>query len=264
MDPLITLDEAAIAIIYILIVIFAASLVTRLIAHILQKMKRFSDEVTLIYLIRDIINYTIYFIALMLILQLFGIDLAGTLLSLGIVGIAVSFAAKDIISNLFSGMILILGKSIKVGDTIEVNGKKGFVEKISLRSTVVVDDMGVKNHVPNSTLTNDYYLQFKPPEKYRIDIIVGLPLNIDVETFSEEIIEKISSYSDVAENPKPTVFSQEIKFKESRLKVSFWVINLNDKDKYKLKVTNDIRKCINNMGENDEQFNSGRNFKIER
>lgn len=250
MDAII--DDAAIALIYILIIILGASLLTRLIAFLLHKMKRFSKDMTAIYLVRDLINYTIYFIAVMIILQIFGIDLAGTLLSVGIVGIAVSFAAKDIISNLFSGMILILGKSIKVGDTIEVNGKKGFVEKISLRSTVVVDDMGVKNHVPNSTLTNDYYLQFKQPEKYRIDIIVGLPLNIDVEKFSEEIIEKISSYEAVADNPKPTVFSQEIKFEESRVKVSFWVINLNDKDKYKLKVTNDIRKCINKMGENDE------------
>ena len=64
----------------------------------------------------------------MYILQFFGVNLAGTLLSLGIVGIAVSFAAKDIISNLFSGIILILGKSIKVGDTIEIEVDPGMSE----------------------------------------------------------------------------------------------------------------------------------------
>lgn len=90
----------------------------------MNKMKRFKKDMTAIYLIRDIINYIIYFIALMVILQFFGINLTGTLLSLGIIGIAVSFAAKDIISNLFSGIILIIGKSIKVGDTIEINNKK--------------------------------------------------------------------------------------------------------------------------------------------
>ena len=233
----------------ILIIILITSIITRLIAFSMNKMKRFEKDMTIIYLIRDIINYIIYFIALMIILQIFGINLAGTLLSLGIVGIAVSFAAKDIISNLFSGMILILKKSIKVGDTIEVNGKKGYVERISLRSTVLVDDLGVKNHVPNSTLTNDYYLQFKHSEKYRVDIQVGVPLSIDVEDFSKKITEKIASYHDLAKDPKPQVFSKEIKFEESRLKVSFWVKNLNDKDKYKLKITNDIRKY---MGENNE------------
>ena len=149
-------------------------------------------------------------------------------------------------------MILILGKSIWVGDTLEVNGEKGYVERISLRSTVIVNDLGVKIHVPNSTLTNDHYLQFKSPEKYRVDTIVGLPLDVDVERFSNEIIEKIESYDKIAENPKPEVFSKEIKFEEVRVKVSFWVKNLNDKDKYKLKITNDIRKCIRNMGENNE------------
>lgn len=247
-----TINDPAMTLVYILIVIVITSIITRLIAFSMNKMKRFKKNMTVVYLIRDLINYIIYFIALMTILQFFGINLAGTLLSLGIVGIAVSFAAKDIISNLFSGIILIIGKSIKVGDTIEVNGEKGYVERISLRSTVVVDDLGVKNHVPNSTLTNDHYLQFKPPEKYRVDIIVGLPLYIDVEKFSDDIIKKINEFEDIAQNPQPNVFSKEIKFEESRLKVSFWVKDLNDKDKYKLKITNEIRKCILNMGENNE------------
>ena len=247
-----TIDDPAMTLVYILIVIIITSIVTRLIAFSMNKMNRFKKNMTVVYLIRDLINYIIYFIALMTILQFFGINLAGTLLSLGIVGIAVSFAAKDIISNLFSGIILILGKSIKVGDTIEVNGEKGYVERISLRSTVIVDDLGVKIHIPNSTLTNAHYLQFKPPEKYRVDIIAGLPLNIDVEKFSENILKKISEFEDIAKNPRPDVFSKEIKFDESRLKVSFWVKDLKDKDKYKLKITNEIRKCIINMGENNE------------
>ncbi|WP_298500097.1 mechanosensitive ion channel family protein [uncultured Methanobrevibacter sp.] len=245
-------NDPATTLVYFLIVVVVTTLITRLIAFIMNKMKRFSENMTIVYLIRDMINYIIYFIALMVILQFFGINLAGTLLSLGIVGIAVSFAAKDIISNLFSGILLIIGKSIKVGDTIEVNNKKGYVERISLRSTVIVDDLGVKSHVPNSTLTNEYYLQFKPPEKYRVDIIVGMPLDVDVEEFSKNIIQKINEYDDLAKNPQPQVFSNEIKFEETRLKVSFWVKNLNDKDKYKLKITNDIRKCIKNMGENNE------------
>ena len=155
------LNEATEAFIPIILIIIITLIITRIVAYLMNKMNRFKKDMTAIYLIRDIINYIIYFIALIIILQFFGIDLAGTLLSLGIVGIAVSFAAKDIISNLFSGIILIIGKSIKVGDTLEINGKKGIVKRISLRSTIMVDDMGVKNHVPNSTLTNNEYLQYK-------------------------------------------------------------------------------------------------------
>lgn len=242
-----TINSTAMTLIYILIVIIITSIITRLIAYFMNKMERFKKNMTVVYLIRDIINYIIYFIALMVILQFFGINLAGTLLSLGIVGIAVSFAARDIISNLFSGIILILGKSVKVGDTVEVNTKKGTIERISLRSTVIVDDNGVKINVPNSTLTNNSYLLYKTPEKYRVDIIAGLSLDVDIEEFKKELLERISKYDKIAKSPKPDVYAKEITFEESRLKVSFWVKDLKDKDEYKIIITNEIRKIgVNN------------------
>lgn len=250
-----TVYDPAKILIYTLLIIISTSIITRLIAFFMNRMQRFKKDMTAIYLIRDIINYIIYFIAFMIILQFFGINVAGTLLSLGIVGIAVSFAAKDIISNLFSGIILILGKSIKVGDTIEINDEKGTVEIISLRSTVIVDDLGVRNIVPNSTLTNNNYLQYKPPERYRVDIIVGLPLDIDVEEFKDYIIEKMESYAEIADSPKPNVFAKEIRFGESRVKVSFWIKDFNKKDEYKIIITNEIRKYMK-MGENNEQHSS--------
>ena len=134
------------------------------------------------------------------------------------------------------------------GDTIEINNKKGFVERVTLRSTIVIDDNGVKIHVPNSTLTNNSYLQFKAPEKYRVDILTGAPLNIDIENFKEYIIKKISDYDGIAQNPKPNVYSKGITFEETQLKVSFWVKDFNSKDDYKLIITNEIRKYIE-MGE---------------
>ena len=244
-------SEALMTLINILLIIATTYILTRLIAHYMNKMKKFKDDMTAVYLVRDIICAIIYFTALMVILQFFGINLAGTLLSLGIVGIAVSFAAKDIISNLFSGIILILDRSVKVGDTIEINGEKGYVEKISLRSTTIIDDYGVKNNVPNSVLTNNEYLEYKNPEMYRVDIFAGLPLNIDLVDFRQYIINKMESYPEISDNPKPDVFGKEISFKQSKAKVSFWVNNFNDKDKYKIIITNDIRKYIL-IGEKDE------------
>ena len=237
--------------IYIAITIITAIIVTKIIGLLIRRTEIFQKNMTATNLIQDIINYFIYFIAILIILQLFGINLAGTLLSLGVVGIAVSFAAKDIISNLFSGIILSLERSVKVGDTIEINGKKGYVEKISLRSTTITDDYGVKNNVPNSILTNNEYLEYKKPEMYRVDIAAGLPLNVDVVDFTEFIIAKMKSYPEISDNPKPDVYGKEISFKQSKFKVSFWVNNFNDKDKYKIIITNDIRKYIQ-KGEKDE------------
>ena len=235
---------------YVLIVIIITFIATKILTLITRRMEKSDKEMTAIYLVRDIIKAIIYFIAIMAIMQLFGINLAGTLLSLGIVGIAVSFAAKDIISNLFSGIMLILGRSVKVGDTLKINEEKGYVEKVSLRSTTIVDDYGVRNHVPNSVLTNNEYLEFTEYEVNRVDIMVGLPLNVDVVDFRKHILAKINSYPEISDKPKPEIYGREISFKQSKFKVSFWVNNFNDKDKYKIIITNDIRKYI--QGETDE------------
>ena len=247
-----TFNDPTTSLIGILAIIVITLLITRFIAYTMNKVERFKDDMTAAYLVRDLITYVIYFIALMAILQYFGINLAGTLLSVGIVGIAVSFAAKDIISNLFSGILLILGRSVKVGDTLEINGEKGYVEKVSLRSTVITNDYGVRNHVPNSVLTNNEYLEYRDPEVFRVDILAGFPLDIDIVDFREYIIERMESYPEISDNPKPDVYGKEISFKQSKVKVSFWVKDFNDKDEYKIIITNDIRKYINKTGEINE------------
>ena len=223
------------AICKIIIIIIVTTIISRVITNILNNMERFKDDMTGIYLIRDIIVYIIYFIALMDILQLFGINLYGTLLSLGIVGIAVSLAAKDLISNLFSGIILIIGKSIKVGDTIELNKTKGVIEKIHLRTTSIKDDDGIVSTIPNSILTNNLF---------KLYIIAGLPLNIDLDEFTPYIIEKIEKLDGVLDKPKPRIFAKEITFEQTIIKVSFWIKEFNNKDDYKLIIINEIRKFI--------------------
>lgn len=240
------LEDPISKIIIILLIIITTSIIVRLVAYLMNKMKRFKKDITLIYLIRDIINYIIYFIALMSILQIFDINLAGTLLSLGIVGIAVSFAAKDLISNFFSGILLIMGRSVKVGDTLEIKEMKGTVETISLRSTTIRDDNGVLSNIPNSILTNNTYLQYNKKERHRVNLIVGIDLNIDIEEFKIHILDFINGQEGILKNPKAQVFSKGIKFEESTLKISFWIKDFNKKEKYKLIITNEIRKYVNN------------------
>ena len=203
----------------IILIILLTMIVSKIITRILNKLNRFDESKTAIYLIKEIIVYIIYFIGMMYFLKLFGINLYGTLLSLGIVGIAVSLAAKDIISNLFSGIVLIIGRSIKVGDTIEINKTKGVIQMIHLRKTTIKDDDGVISSIPNSTLTNNLFKIYKAPEKYRVNIMAGLPLNVDLNEFNSYIIEKINELEGVLDNPEPRISAKGITFEQTNIKI---------------------------------------------
>lgn len=229
----------------IILIILLTMIVSKIITRILNKLNRFDESKTAIYLIKEIIVYIIYFIGMMYFLNLFGINLYGTLLSLGIVGIAVSLAAKDIISNLFSGIVLIIGRSIKVGDTIEINKTKGVIQMIHLRKTTIKDDDGVISSIPNSTLTNNLFKIYKAPEKYRVNIMAGLPLNVDLNEFNLYIIEKINELEGVLDNPEPRISAKGITFEQTNIKISFWIKDYNNKDYYKIIITNEIRKFTN-------------------
>ena len=229
----------------IILIILLTMIVSKIITRILNKLNRFDESKTAIYLIKEIIVYIIYFIGMMYFLKLFGINLYGTLLSLGIVGIAVSLAAKDIISNLFSGIVLIIGRSIKVGDTIEINKTKGVIQMIHLRKTTIKDDDGVISSIPNSTLTNNLFKIYKAPEKYRVNIMAGLPLNVDLNEFNSYIIEKINELEEVLDNPEPRISAKGITFEQTNIKISFWIKDYNNKDYYKIIITNEIRKFTN-------------------
>ena len=226
----------------IIAIIIITPLVAKIITRLLENVHRVKEDMTGTYLIRDIIVFIIYFLALMYVLKLFGINLYGTLLSLGIVGIAVSLAAKDLISNLLSGITLIMGRSIKVGDTIEMNKQKGVIKRINLRTTTIIDDNGIQSIIPNSTLTNNLFILYKPSEKYRIDILAGLPLNIDLDEFNTYILEKIHELDGVLDTPKSRIYARNITFEQTNVKISFWIKDINKKDDYKRIITNEIRK----------------------
>jgi small conductance mechanosensitive channel len=83
-------------------------------------------------------------------LSFLGIDLTAFLMSIGALSIAISFATKDIISNLISGMILYADRPFRIGDVIQVKDCKGRVVRIGVRSTLLETKEGELITIPNS------------------------------------------------------------------------------------------------------------------
>jgi len=71
------------------------------------------------------VKYTIYIIAIMMVLPILGVNPSGILVAGGILGIVIGFASQSVVSNLISGIFLISEKPIQIGDVVEVGGPQG-------------------------------------------------------------------------------------------------------------------------------------------
>lgn len=104
------------------------------------------------HLLRSVGRVTLIFVGILLSLNVF-INIAPLLAGAGILGLAVSFGAQSLVKDVISGFFYLLEGQFAVGDVIEVAGKSGVVERMTLRMVVLRDLRGVVHMVPNGQIT---------------------------------------------------------------------------------------------------------------
>jgi small-conductance mechanosensitive channel len=136
------------------------------------------------------------------------IDMTAWLASAGIAGIAVGFAAKDTLSNLFSGVFILADAPYKVGDYIVLDNKnRGKVSHIGLRSTRILTRDDVEITVPNSIIGNTTIINQSggPHEKLRIRLKIGVAYGTDIDKVRDILMKVAEDEPLICRNPAPRV-----------------------------------------------------------
>lgn len=107
---------------------------------------------TLISVFGGTLKFIIWITAFLMILPEFGINIAPILAGLGLVGLAVGMAARDIISDFISGLFILLEGQYHIGDKVKIAGLEGKVKEITLRRTIIEDEAGLVHSVPNGQI----------------------------------------------------------------------------------------------------------------
>jgi len=107
---------------------------------------------TVASLIKSITHYTVYFIAGVMILDVFGIDTSSLLAAAGIAGLAIGFGAQNLVRDVVSGFFILFEGQFKVGDYITTAGVSGIVEHTGLRTTWVRSFDGAVHIIPNGEM----------------------------------------------------------------------------------------------------------------
>lgn len=103
-------------------------------------------------LLNNSISYSVNFITLLLIIDLFGYSLLPLLAGAGVVGLAIGFGAQSLVKDVITGFFILFEDQFAVGDVIQIKGMKGTVEEIGLRLTKIKSEAGEIFMVPNGSI----------------------------------------------------------------------------------------------------------------
>ena len=151
--PKITLDGTRIinGLLLLLILFIAESIISWLLG--LMKPGRNRTR-TLIALFKNIVRYAVILIAICVVLSMFSVDIGTILAGLGIIALIVGFGAESLIADVVTGLFILIDNQYNVGDIVEVNGFRGTVTDISVRTTVLTDVGGNVKIINNSDMKN--------------------------------------------------------------------------------------------------------------
>nr|WP_010130830.1 mechanosensitive ion channel family protein [Microbulbifer agarilyticus] len=143
-----------------------------------------------------------------LLLLVWGINPLGWLASAGVIGIAVGFAAKDTLANLFSGFFILADAPYKIGDYVNLDaGERGRVTHIGLRSTRILTRDDVEITLPNSLIAAGKIINESggPSSSIRVTIAVGVAYGSDAEQVCDILHGVAVQHPDLVSNPEPRV-----------------------------------------------------------
>jgi small-conductance mechanosensitive channel len=147
-------------------------------------------------------------VSIYIIFLVWDIDLTAWVASAGIIGLAISFAAKDTLANLFSGVFIMADAPYKIGDFVVLDsGERGEVTNIGIRSTRLLTRDDVEITVPNSIMGNSKIINEAGGrhEKYRIRVKVGVAYGSDIDKVHEVLMDIAKNNSAVCKSPEPRV-----------------------------------------------------------
>ena len=185
---------------------------------------------TAINILENLSKILILFLAFLMVLSIWGIDITPLLASAGLFGLAVGFALKDIVQNVLSGILIFLDPPFKVGDIVEVDKYLGEVVDIGIRNTKIKTFDNRIITIPNSDILLSKIINYNlPNDIVRVSLKIGVSYDSDPEFVKNVIINDILKNVDtILPDPKPEVLFMEYGDSALIFEVRFWVY-LKDK-----------------------------------
>jgi len=181
---------------------------TTILAVVSTKIGKGSSLSSMLPLVETVASAIMLALAIYFVFLAWDVNVTAWLASAGIIGLALSFAAKDTLANLFAGVSIAADAPYTKGDFIILDsGERGMVTHIGLRSTRLLTRDDVEIVVPNGVMGSTKIVNESggPHEKFRIRIKVGVAYGTDIDKVIEILNSVARNHAEVCKTPEPRV-----------------------------------------------------------
>ncbi len=211
------------------VAMFVGALLETLERRLVDRTETTLDD-TALPLLNKVIRFIVVGLGLVIALDSLGVNIAPLLAGAGVMGLALSLAAKDTLSNLIAGVLLILDRPFRVGDRIELwnapaeTGTWGDVVEIGLRATKIRNPDNLVVVVPNNEIMQRDIVNYTMSGSHiRLRIPIGIAYDSDVETAKRLIMEEATQVAGVKKDPEPVVIVRSFGPSEVNLQLRVWI-----------------------------------------
>ncbi|GAB3710450.1 mechanosensitive ion channel family protein [Flavobacterium koreense] len=208
------------------IILFVGIYVIRFINRLVKKlMVQRELDPTLSKFLADILNWVLRVLLFVTFISKLGIETSSFVAILGAAGLAVGLSLQGSLSNFAGGMLIILFKPFRVGDTIEAQGVIGTVTEIQIFVTKLISANNQTIFIPNGILSNGIITNFSVEGMRRVDLVFSLSYETNIKEAKEVVLEVMKSHSKVLKNPEPIVVVKDLSDSAIHLAIRPWSKN---------------------------------------
>ncbi len=208
--------------VFFVILFWAASSLEVYLRRYLQKSGNLTPSVSI--LLQKLLRITLYTAVFLILLSSIGIDISAFAVIGGAVGVGLGFGLQKIVSNFISGIIIILDRSIKPGDIVEIDDVFGKVRALNTRFVSVVTLAGKEYLIPNESFITNQVINWSYSDNLvRIDAVVGVGYDSDLKLVRELMIKAMEEQSRILKDPPPTCLLKEFGDNTVDFELRFWI-----------------------------------------
>lgn len=170
-----------------------------------------------------LIKWTIMGFGLVIAFNQIGIQITALLTGVSIVGLAMGLAAQETLANFIAGIVIFWDKPFRIGDWIEIEGAGGTVQRVTFRSTRMLDADGQVLVLPNTYVLAHRLCNSTANPLRRVNVTVGIAYKESIDDARETMLELVEEDARVCADPAPSVVVTECADSSVNLVLRFWI-----------------------------------------